>query len=166
MGISGMLSWGRVPAGLGVGVSVLAGNGGSCAQSNLNGTDKVITTIAKRGFIRFVFRWSGRQDLNLRPVAAATALWELPELIAASSGFVVSLSCHGRRAGSKIFDVKQSPWNPVLRRFGFTSIMAPETIIEFFTGPDVTATCLPAPQNINIKHTESRAVVGGVEKSG
>jgi hypothetical protein len=37
--------------------------------------------------------------------------------------------------------------------------MASETIIEILTGSDVTATRLPAPQNINMKHTEPPAVV-------
>jgi hypothetical protein len=47
----------------------------------------------------------------------------------------------------------------MLRRFRFTRIVAAEPIIEVLTTPDVTAARLPAPQNINIKHTESRAVV-------
>jgi hypothetical protein len=52
----------------------------------------------------------------------------------------------------------------MLRRFRFTSIVASETIIEILRGSDVTAICLPAPQNINIKHTQycrqTRRVVG------
>ena len=47
----------------------------------------------------------------------------------------------------------------MLGRFGFTRIMPSETIIEILTRPDVTATRLPARQNINIKHAESCAVV-------
>ena len=97
--------------------------------------------------------------MNLRPVAAATALSELIEFIAPSPGFEISFSSHGRRAGHKIFEVKQSPRNPVLGRFRFTSVVVSKTIIEIFAESDVAATCLPAPQNINIKHTESCAVV-------
>jgi hypothetical protein len=53
-----MFSCGRVDAGLafgvGEGASVFAGNGGSCAQSNLAETDRTIDPIAKRNFIRFI----------------------------------------------------------------------------------------------------------------
>jgi hypothetical protein len=41
----------------------------------------------------------------------------------------------------------------------FTGVMASETIIEILAEPDVTATRLPALQNIDMKHAESRAVV-------
>ena len=97
--------------------------------------------------------------MNLRPVAAATALLKPTKFIATSPGFVISLSGDRRRAGRKILDVKQNPRNPMLRRPRFTSIVPSETVIEILAGPDVAATRLLAPQSINIKHTESRAVV-------
>jgi hypothetical protein len=48
--MSGIFNSGRVPDGLGVGDSVLAGSGGSCAQIELS--DRAIAPIAKRNFIR------------------------------------------------------------------------------------------------------------------
>ena len=89
-------------------------------------------------------------------------LYELIELIAASPGFVISFSCHSRGAGRKNFRMKQDPRNAVLCCFRFTIVVAPETIFEILTGTDVAATSFPAPQNINTKHTESRAVAGGM----
>jgi hypothetical protein len=66
------------------------------------------------------------------------------EFIAVSSDFEISLSRHGRRAGRKILGVKQCPWNPVLSRFRFASIVPSETIIEILT--ETLRTCDLSPR--------------------
>src|SRR5437764_8342784 len=62
-------------------------------------------------------RKSGRQDLNLRPVAAATALYECAKFIATTAGFVISFSgcCFATRW--KLFAVNQDPRHAMLRCF-------------------------------------------------
>ena len=50
----------------------------------------------------------------------------------------------------------------MLRRLRFTSVVTAKTTIEIFTGSNVTATCLFAPQNINMEHTEYALFVRGV----
>ena len=44
----------------------------------------------------------------------------------------------------------------MLGRFRFASIVATEPAIKVFTGSDVKATRLRAPQDVNVIHTESR----------
>ena len=54
-------------------------------------------------------RKSGRQDLNLRPVAAATALHECTEIVATASGFVIKFSLDRFTTGCETFAVNQDP---------------------------------------------------------
>jgi hypothetical protein len=91
--------------------------------------------------------------LNLRPVAAATALRESIEFIATAPSLVISLPVCRAGTRQKLFDVKQFPRNPVTRRFGFTGIMTSEAITKILARSDVSATGFPALQNINIKHS-------------
>jgi hypothetical protein len=55
--------------------------------------------------------------LNLRPVAAATALHECIEIVAIASGFVIPFFRYRRAARWKRIAVNHEPRYPVLRRF-------------------------------------------------
>jgi hypothetical protein len=69
---------------------------------------------------------SGRQDLNLRPVAAATALHECIEIVATASGFVIKFSLYRFTTGCETFAVNQDPGNAVLGCFHLTGIVTIE----------------------------------------
>jgi len=52
---------------------------------------------------------SEREDLNLRPVAAATALQLFVQLIPSSSGLVISLALRSAGMGVKSYHRKAAP---------------------------------------------------------
>ena len=60
---------------------------------------------------------SGRQDLNLRPVAAATALCECIKVVATTAGLVIPFFRYRRAARWKRFAMNHEPRHPVLRCF-------------------------------------------------
>ena len=71
--------------------------------------------------------------MNLRPVAAATALQKTVEFVATPSGFVIKLPLHRFAARRKTLAMNKDPGNSVLGRFHLTSVVAMETVREIFT---------------------------------
>src|SRR5947207_15972128 len=84
-------------------------------------------------------RKSGRQDLNLRPVAAATALHECIEIVATASGFVIKLSLYRLTMGYETFAVNQDPGNAVLGCFHLTGIVTMKTAGKTFARANIAA---------------------------
>src|SRR5437764_6961243 len=97
-------------------------------------------------------RKSGREDLNLRPVAAATALLEPIEVVSASPGFEVALSAHSFESGGKRFTVNHCPRDSVASGFSFTGVMSPQSFIAILTGPYITATSFLTTQDVHVEH--------------
>ena len=99
---------------------------------------------------------SGREDLNLRPVAAATALQQqLVQLIPTSTGLKIpfALSCTGTSV--KAFAVQQHPRYSVFRRFRIAGIMATNSLGQVLGGADVAPAGLLALQHVTVKHSAS-----------
>src|SRR5688572_19239580 len=83
---------------------------------------------------------SGRQDLNLRPVAAATALAAQPvQLIATSACLEIPLARDCLAARGVRLGVNQCPRHSVASRLGFTAVVASKAIIEIRARADVSA---------------------------
>jgi len=104
---------------------------------------------------------SGWWDLNPRPVAAATALLSLIELISAAPALVISLTlcCFGPRG--KAFTVNQNPRHAMLSRFGIASVMAANALSQIFAGADVAPSGFLAAQYVTIKHYSPLVILSG-----
>src|SRR5438552_18225136 len=88
-------------------------------------------------------RKSGRQDLNLRPVAAATA-----------SGFVIKLSLYRFTTGYETFAVNQDPGNAVLGCFHLTGIVTMKTAGKTFARANIAASIFLTSQNITVEYSD------------
>ena len=99
-------------------------------------------------------RKSGRQDLNLRPVAAATALHECIEIVATASGFVIKLSLYRFTTGYETFAVNQDPGNAVLGCFHLTGIVTMKTAGKTFARANIAASIFLTSQNITVEHSD------------
>jgi hypothetical protein len=89
--------------------------------------------------------FSGRRDLNPRPVAAATALQtQALEFIATTARFVISLSFWGFGATRKAFTVDQSPRHAMSGGFGMAQIVPPKTFNEVLARSQIATTGLAA----------------------
>ncbi len=96
---------------------------------------------------------SGREDLNLRPVAAATALQLFFQLIPSSPSLVISLALRCTGTGVKAFTVEQQPRYSVFRRFRIASVMATNSLRQILAGTDVAPSGLLAQQHVTVKHS-------------
>ena len=96
---------------------------------------------------------SEREDLNLRPVAAATALQLFVQLIPSSSGLVISLALRSAGMGVKAFTVKQHPRYSVFCRFRIAGIMATNSLAQILARTDVAPSGLLTPQHVTVKHS-------------
>ena len=99
-------------------------------------------------------RKSGRQDLNLRPVAAATALHECIEIVATASDFVIKLSLYRFTTGYETFAVNQDPGNAVLGCFHLTGIVTMKTAGKTFARANIAASIFLTSQNITVEHSD------------
>ena len=97
---------------------------------------------------------SGRQDLNLRPVAAATALHECIEIVATASGFVIKFSLYRFTTGCETFAVNQDPGNAVLGCFHLTGIVTMKTAGKTFARANIAASSFLTSQNITVEHSD------------
>ena len=97
---------------------------------------------------------SGRQDLNLRPVAAATALHECTEIVATASGFVIKFSLDRFTTGCETFAVTQDPGNAVLGCFHLTGIVTMKTAGKTFARAYIAASSFLTSQNITVEHSD------------
>src|SRR4051812_18577248 len=95
----------------------------------------------------------GREDLNLRPVAAATALQDLVEVVPAAAGLVTSLALRGTGTGVKVVTVKQHPGDSVFGRFRIAGIMATNSFAQILVRTDVAASGGSALQHVTVKHS-------------
>jgi hypothetical protein len=92
-----------------------------------------------------------RQDSNLRPVAAATALNLQPvEFISPLAGFEISLSVDGIGTGLKLFCIDERPWNAVPGGFGLPAIVLVEAICEILAGADIPSPRFCATKRIDM----------------
>src|ERR687891_1740662 len=94
---------------------------------------------------------SGREDLNLRPVAAATALQLFVQLIPSSAGFVISLASLCTGTSVKAFTVEQHPRYSVLRCFRIAGIMATDALGQILARTNVAPSGLLAQQHVTVK---------------
>ena len=98
---------------------------------------------------------SGREDLNLRPFAAATALQHPVKLVPASAGLVISLALRGTGTGVKAFTAKQYPSYSMFRRFRIASVMTTNSFAEILARTDVAASGRLALQHVTVKHSST-----------
>src|SRR6478672_238176 len=96
---------------------------------------------------------SGREDLNLRPVAAATALQHLVKLVPASAGLVISLALCRTGTGVNTFTVKQHPRYSVFCRFRIASIMRTNSFAQILARTDVAASGRLALHHVTVRHS-------------
>src|SRR6476646_7177475 len=96
---------------------------------------------------------SGREDLNLRPVAAATALQHPVKLVPASAGLVKSLALCRTGTGFKTFTIKQHPRYSVFRGFRIASIMRTNWFAQILARTDVAASGRLSLQHVTVKHS-------------
>jgi hypothetical protein len=99
-------------------------------------------------------RKSGRQDLNLRPVAAATALHECIEIVATASGFVIKFSLYRFTTGCETFAVNQDPGNAVLGCFHLAGIVTMKAAGKTLARANIAASSFLTSQNITVEHSE------------
>src|SRR5438477_9575058 len=99
-------------------------------------------------------RKSGRQDLNLRPVAAATALQGCVKLVATTSSFVIKFSLYRFTAGCETFAVNQDPGNAVFGCFHLTGIVTMKTAGKTFARANIAASSFLTSQNITVEHSD------------
>jgi hypothetical protein len=96
---------------------------------------------------------SGWWDLNPRPVAAATALRELIEIISASPALVISLALCRFCPSGKAFTMDENPWGSMFRRLGATSVMAANTLRQIRARTHIAASGFLAAQHVAMKHS-------------
>jgi hypothetical protein len=95
---------------------------------------------------------SGREDLNLRPVAAATALPQPIKFVSTSSGLVVSLALLRFGSTSKAFAVNKHPGSAVFRCLGIPSVMPTNSLGYILARAHVASSSFLASQHVTIKH--------------
>ena len=96
---------------------------------------------------------SRRGDLNLRPVAAATALQLFIQLIPSSPSLVISLALRRTGTSVKAFTLKQHPRYSVSRRFRIAGVMTTNSSGQILARTDVAPSGLLAQQHVTVKHS-------------
>jgi hypothetical protein len=95
---------------------------------------------------------SGREDLNLRPVAAATALLQPVKFFSATASLVVSLTLRCLSTSGKGLTMEEEPRHSVFRRFGIIRIVAANSLSQILARADIATPSLLASRYVTIKH--------------
>src|SRR5436190_10144321 len=96
---------------------------------------------------------SRREDLNLRPVAAATGLQLFVQVIPSSPSLVISLSLRFTGTSVKALTVEQHPRYSVFRRFRIAGVMMTNSLGQILARTDVAPSGLLAQQHVTVKHS-------------
>ena len=108
--------------------------------------------------------WSGRVDLNHRPVAAATALiqevwcergmpgFESAEFLAAAAGLEVAFTLDGQRSGREGLAVEERPGHAAARGLGRAGVVLKQSGLEVLGGTDVEAARHGATKDVDVEH--------------
>jgi hypothetical protein len=106
---------------------------------------------------------SGREDLNLRPVAAATALPCAYKFISTAPGFEITLASRCFGSAGKAFAMNKDPRNSMFRSFGIASVMAANSLSQSLARAHVAPPSFFASQDVTVKHSAIHVGARGFE---